>query len=157
MQVPGMGNLERRILEVNRKRVKVVKPGSKTSFPTTEVRGTYAPPFHVRKSISETPVFCTKYWFWPYTSAILFILPLYHGHILVLAPSTPPSPTVLLIDARFNLIPKCGLIISTLWLCEEGNEASREDLEVWKNNFVLMYVSTQCWTYKAHYKLTGPH
>ncbi|XP_009597927.1 187-kDa microtubule-associated protein AIR9 [Nicotiana tomentosiformis] len=46
-KVPGMGNLERRILEVNRKRVKVVKPGSKTSFPTTEVRGTYAPPFHV--------------------------------------------------------------------------------------------------------------
>ncbi|KAL1560501.1 187-kDa microtubule-associated protein air9 [Salvia divinorum] len=46
-RVPGMGSLERRILEVNRKRVKVVKPGSKTSFPTTEIRGTYAPPFHV--------------------------------------------------------------------------------------------------------------
>ncbi|KAK8918454.1 hypothetical protein KSP39_PZI021232 [Platanthera zijinensis] len=46
-KVPGAGNLERRILEVNRKRVKVVKPGSKTSFPTTEIRGTYAPPFHV--------------------------------------------------------------------------------------------------------------
>ncbi|XP_038987888.1 187-kDa microtubule-associated protein AIR9 isoform X2 [Phoenix dactylifera] len=43
----GVGNLERRVLEVNRKRVKVVKPGSKTSFPTTEIRGTYAPPFHV--------------------------------------------------------------------------------------------------------------
>ncbi|KAG1348232.1 putative 187-kDa microtubule-associated protein AIR9 [Cocos nucifera] len=43
----GVGNLERRILEVNRKRVKVVKPGSKTSFPTTEIKGTYAPPFHV--------------------------------------------------------------------------------------------------------------
>lgn len=42
-----MGHLERRILEVNRKRIKVVKPGSKTSFPATEVRGTYAPPFHV--------------------------------------------------------------------------------------------------------------
>ncbi|GJN10288.1 hypothetical protein PR202_ga28369 [Eleusine coracana subsp. coracana] len=42
-----MGHLERRILEVNKKRIKVVKPGSKTSFPTTEVRGTYAPPFHV--------------------------------------------------------------------------------------------------------------
>nr|CAB3455681.1 unnamed protein product [Digitaria exilis] len=42
-----MGHLERRVLEVNRKRIKVVKPGSKTSFPTTEVRGTYAPPFHV--------------------------------------------------------------------------------------------------------------
>ncbi|OEL27617.1 187-kDa microtubule-associated protein AIR9 [Dichanthelium oligosanthes] len=42
-----MGNLERRVLEVNRKRIKVVKPGSKTSFPTTEVRGTYVPPFHV--------------------------------------------------------------------------------------------------------------
>ncbi|KAL3612128.1 hypothetical protein D5086_003148, partial [Populus alba] len=40
------GSLERRILEVNRKRVKVVKPGSKTSFPTTEIRGSYAPPFH---------------------------------------------------------------------------------------------------------------
>lgn len=46
-QGAGVGNLERRILEVNRKRVKVVKPGSKTSFPTTEIRGTYAPPFHV--------------------------------------------------------------------------------------------------------------
>lgn len=44
---PGAGNLERRLLEVNRKRVKVIKPGSKTSFPTTEIRGTYAPPFHV--------------------------------------------------------------------------------------------------------------
>ncbi|XP_074276682.1 187-kDa microtubule-associated protein AIR9 [Silene latifolia] len=42
-----VGGLERRILEINRKRVKVVKPGSKTSFPTTEMRGTYAPPFHV--------------------------------------------------------------------------------------------------------------
>lgn len=42
-----MGTLERRVLEVNRKRVKVVKPGSKTSFPTTEIRGSYAPPFHV--------------------------------------------------------------------------------------------------------------
>lgn len=46
-KVPGLGTLERRILQVNRKRVKVVKPGSKTSFPTTEIRGTYAPPFHV--------------------------------------------------------------------------------------------------------------
>ncbi|KAL5977390.1 Microtubule-associated protein air9 [Asimina triloba] len=44
---PGVGTLERRILEVNRKRVKVVKPGSKTSFPATEIRGNYAPPFHV--------------------------------------------------------------------------------------------------------------
>lgn len=42
-----MGHLERRILEVNRKRIKVVKPGSKTSFATTEARGTYTPPFHV--------------------------------------------------------------------------------------------------------------
>lgn len=47
LQAPGEGSLERRILEINRKRVKVVKPGSKTSFPTTEIRGTYAPPFHV--------------------------------------------------------------------------------------------------------------
>ena len=47
LKVPGPGTLERRLLEVNRKRVKVVKPGSKTSFPTTEIRGTYAPPFHV--------------------------------------------------------------------------------------------------------------
>lgn len=39
--------LERRILEVNRKRVKVVKSGSKTSFLTTEIHGTYASPFHV--------------------------------------------------------------------------------------------------------------
>ncbi|VFQ97381.1 unnamed protein product [Cuscuta campestris] len=46
-KVLGVGSLERRILEVYRKRIKVVKPGSKTSFPTTEVRGTYAPPFHV--------------------------------------------------------------------------------------------------------------
>ncbi|KAG6537573.1 hypothetical protein ZIOFF_002667 [Zingiber officinale] len=46
-EAPSAGNLERRILEVNRKRVKVVKPGSKTSFPNTEIRGTYAPPFHV--------------------------------------------------------------------------------------------------------------
>ncbi|KAJ0081734.1 hypothetical protein Patl1_11265 [Pistacia atlantica] len=46
-KVPGEGSLERRILEINRKRVKVVKPGSKTSFPTTEIRGSYAPPFHV--------------------------------------------------------------------------------------------------------------
>ncbi|XP_023003645.1 187-kDa microtubule-associated protein AIR9 [Cucurbita maxima] len=42
-----VGSFERRILEINKKRVKVVKPGSKTSFPTTEIRGTYAPPFHV--------------------------------------------------------------------------------------------------------------
>ncbi|KAL9147547.1 hypothetical protein ABFS82_13G180100 [Erythranthe guttata] len=46
-RVPGVGSLERRILEVNRKRIKVVKPGSKTSFPTTEIRGSYTPPFHV--------------------------------------------------------------------------------------------------------------
>jgi hypothetical protein len=46
-KVPGEGSLERRILEVNMKRIKVVKPGSKTSFPTTEIRGSYAPPFHV--------------------------------------------------------------------------------------------------------------
>lgn len=46
-QVQGLGSLERRILDVNRKRVKVVKPGSKTSFPNTEIRGSYAPPFHV--------------------------------------------------------------------------------------------------------------
>ncbi|XP_059436527.1 187-kDa microtubule-associated protein AIR9-like [Corylus avellana] len=46
-KVPSAGSFERRLLEVNRKRVKVVKPGSKTSFPTTEIRGTYAPPFHV--------------------------------------------------------------------------------------------------------------
>lgn len=44
---PIEGGLERRILEVNRKRIKVVKPGSKTSFPITEIRGSYAPPFHV--------------------------------------------------------------------------------------------------------------
>jgi hypothetical protein len=47
LQAQVMGHLERRVLEVNRKRIKVVKPGSKTSFPSTEVRGTYAPPFHV--------------------------------------------------------------------------------------------------------------
>ncbi|KAL4563579.1 hypothetical protein LXL04_027622 [Taraxacum kok-saghyz] len=46
-KVSGVGSLERRIVEVNRKRVKVVKPGSKTSFPTTEIRGSYTPPFHV--------------------------------------------------------------------------------------------------------------
>ncbi|MCO5613042.1 hypothetical protein L7F22_067316 [Adiantum nelumboides] len=43
----GQGNLERRVLDVNRKRVKVMKPGSKTSFPSTEIRGSYAPPFHM--------------------------------------------------------------------------------------------------------------
>ncbi|KAI5082186.1 hypothetical protein GOP47_0001929 [Adiantum capillus-veneris] len=43
----GLGSLERRILDVNKKRFKVVKPGSKTSFPNTEIRGTYSPPFHV--------------------------------------------------------------------------------------------------------------
>ncbi|CAI0545496.1 unnamed protein product [Linum tenue] len=47
LQFPGETSLERRVLEINRKRVKVVKPGSKTSFPATEIRGTYAPPFHV--------------------------------------------------------------------------------------------------------------
>eukprot|EP00250_Pteridium_aquilinum_P019691 c24537_g1_i1 orf=188-5938(+) len=46
-QQQGLGSLERRILDVNRKRVKVMKPGSKTSFPSTELRGTYAPPFHM--------------------------------------------------------------------------------------------------------------
>ncbi|CAM8932942.1 unnamed protein product [Rhodiola kirilowii] len=46
-KVLGSGSLERRTLEVNRKRIKVVKPGSKTSFPTTEIRGSYTPPFHV--------------------------------------------------------------------------------------------------------------
>ncbi|XP_073129269.1 187-kDa microtubule-associated protein AIR9 [Henckelia pumila] len=46
-KIPGIGSLERRILEVNRKRIKVVKPGSKTSFPAVEIRGSYAPPFHV--------------------------------------------------------------------------------------------------------------
>ncbi|KAG5520574.1 hypothetical protein RHGRI_033229 [Rhododendron griersonianum] len=29
-----------------RKIIKVVKPGSKTYFPTTDMRGHYAPPFH---------------------------------------------------------------------------------------------------------------
>ncbi|KAB1223046.1 hypothetical protein CJ030_MR2G022351 [Morella rubra] len=42
-----MGSLERRVLKVNRKRIKVVKPGARTSFLTTEIRGSYAPPFHV--------------------------------------------------------------------------------------------------------------
>jgi len=46
------GGFERRILEINRKRVKVVKPGSKTSFPATEMRGSYAPPFHVSFCLS---------------------------------------------------------------------------------------------------------
>lgn len=46
-KIVGEGNLERRMLEMNRKRIKVVKPGSKTSFATTEVRGSYGPPFHV--------------------------------------------------------------------------------------------------------------
>ncbi|KAI4370946.1 hypothetical protein MLD38_019233 [Melastoma candidum] len=46
-QAPGSGTLERRVLEINRKRAKVIKPGSKTTFATTEIRGTYAPPFHV--------------------------------------------------------------------------------------------------------------
>lgn len=46
-QQQGLGSLERRVLDVNRKRVKVMKPGSKTSFPSTEIRGTYTPPFHM--------------------------------------------------------------------------------------------------------------
>lgn len=46
-KVFDIGGFERRVLEINRKRAKVVKPGSKTSFPTTEMRGGYAPPFHV--------------------------------------------------------------------------------------------------------------
>ncbi|KAJ3670004.1 hypothetical protein LUZ60_010328 [Juncus effusus] len=46
-RAPGVANLERRILEANRKRIKVVKPGSKASFAATEIRGSYAPPFHV--------------------------------------------------------------------------------------------------------------
>ncbi|KAL2643139.1 hypothetical protein R1flu_010726 [Riccia fluitans] len=46
-QQQGLGSLERRVLNVNMNRVKVVKPGSKTSFASTEIRGTYAPPFHV--------------------------------------------------------------------------------------------------------------
>nr|GEV11698.1 187-kDa microtubule-associated protein AIR9 isoform X1 [Tanacetum cinerariifolium] len=45
-KVNGVGSLERRVLEVNRKRVKVVKPGSKISLTTTDIRGSYAPPFH---------------------------------------------------------------------------------------------------------------
>ncbi|KAL8129516.1 hypothetical protein V2J09_018671 [Rumex salicifolius] len=49
----GLGCLERRILELNRKRVKVMKPGSKTSFASTDVRGTYAPPFHVEISRND--------------------------------------------------------------------------------------------------------
>ncbi|KAJ4758953.1 Outer arm dynein light chain 1 protein [Rhynchospora pubera] len=46
-RAPGVANLEKRILELSKKRMKVVKPGSKASFPTTEARGSYAPPFHV--------------------------------------------------------------------------------------------------------------
>ncbi|CAM6096301.1 unnamed protein product [Calypogeia fissa] len=46
-QQQGLGSLERRVLNVNNQRVKVVKPASKTSFSSTEIRGTYAPPFHV--------------------------------------------------------------------------------------------------------------
>lgn len=59
LQVSAVGTLERRILEVSKKKLKVVKPGSKTSFPNTEVRGSYAPPFHVSiQSFEEdTPIF----------------------------------------------------------------------------------------------------
>ncbi|MED6159882.1 187-kDa microtubule-associated protein air9 [Stylosanthes scabra] len=46
-KITTVGTYERRILEVNKKRIKVVKPATKTSFPTTEIRGSYAPPFHV--------------------------------------------------------------------------------------------------------------
>lgn len=52
LQIVGDGNLERRMLEMNRKRIKVVKPGSKTSFSSTEVRGSYVPPFHVSVSVT---------------------------------------------------------------------------------------------------------
>lgn len=40
------------MLEMNKKRIKVVKPGSKTSFSSTEVRGSYVPPFHVSVSVT---------------------------------------------------------------------------------------------------------
>jgi len=53
-QISSVGTYERRILEINRKRVKVVKPATKTSFPTTELRGSYAPPFHVSLGDLET-------------------------------------------------------------------------------------------------------
>jgi len=53
-QISSVGTYERRILEINRKRVKVVKPATKTSFPTTEIRGSYAPPFHVSLISLET-------------------------------------------------------------------------------------------------------
>ncbi|XP_024632568.1 187-kDa microtubule-associated protein AIR9 isoform X1 [Medicago truncatula] len=46
-KISSVGTYERRILEINKKRVKVVKPATKTSFPTTEIRGSYSPPFHV--------------------------------------------------------------------------------------------------------------
>lgn len=45
--------LERRVVDVNRKRVKVVKPGSRTSFSSTEVKGSYDPPFRVDITRSE--------------------------------------------------------------------------------------------------------
>ncbi|OIV97294.1 hypothetical protein TanjilG_07046 [Lupinus angustifolius] len=46
-KVSTLGTYMRRILEINKKRIKVVKSATKTSFPTTEIRGSYAPPFHV--------------------------------------------------------------------------------------------------------------
>ncbi|GBG82554.1 hypothetical protein CBR_g34931 [Chara braunii] len=44
---PGAAGHEKRVVDVNRKRLKVVRPGGKTSFSTTELKGTYAPPFRV--------------------------------------------------------------------------------------------------------------
>eukprot|EP00244_Chara_vulgaris_P002825 TRINITY_DN14979_c0_g1_i1.p1 TRINITY_DN14979_c0_g1~~TRINITY_DN14979_c0_g1_i1.p1 ORF type:complete len:562 (+),score=91.22 TRINITY_DN14979_c0_g1_i1:208-1893(+) len=46
-QGPGAAVHEKRVVDVNRKRLKVVRPGGKTSFSTTEIKGTYAPPFRV--------------------------------------------------------------------------------------------------------------
>lgn len=60
-QISSVGTYERRILEINRKRVKVVKPATKTSFPTTEIRGSYAPPFHVSLEDLENSFSCIRY------------------------------------------------------------------------------------------------
>ncbi|GAB2297496.1 187-kDa microtubule-associated protein air9 [Dionaea muscipula] len=52
-KVYEVATFERKILEVNKKRVKLVKSGSKASFPTTEIRGSYASPFHVEVSRND--------------------------------------------------------------------------------------------------------
>ena len=44
----GSAAASRRVVEVNRSRVKVLKPGLRTPFSSTELKGSFDPPFRVR-------------------------------------------------------------------------------------------------------------